>query len=49
MGYSIPLIIATNAKVATNLKTFMDATVKAGADSQEFAKKTAAYINDGGK
>jgi len=49
VGYSIPLIIATNAKVATNLKTFMDATVKAGADSQEFAKKTAAYINDGGK
>ncbi|MFT4164782.1 MAG: extracellular solute-binding protein [Microlunatus sp.] len=49
VGYAIPLIIATNPKVATNIQPTIDATVKSGADSKTFAKKIAAYINNGGK
>ena len=47
VGYTIPLAIATNAKVATNLQPTIDAIIKGGADSKEFAKKTAAFINAG--
>jgi multiple sugar transport system substrate-binding protein len=46
-GYAIPLVIATNAKVATNLQTFIDATIKGGADSKTFATKVASFINTG--
>lgn len=46
-GYAIPLAIATNAKVATNLQPTIDAIIKGGADSKEFATKTAAFINAG--
>lgn len=49
VGYAIPLIIATNPKVATNIQPTIDAIIKGGADSKEFAKKIASYINNGGK
>lgn len=47
-GYAIPLKIARNAKVSTNLGTTIDTAIKGGADSKTFATKIAAYINGGG-
>ena len=49
VGYAIPLKIASNATVATNLETTMDKIIKGGADAKTFATQTAAYINSGGK
>jgi multiple sugar transport system substrate-binding protein len=49
VGYAIPLKIASNATVATNLETTIDKIIKGGADAQTFATQTAAFINSGGK
>jgi multiple sugar transport system substrate-binding protein len=46
-GYAIPLVIARNAEVATNLSTEIDKVIKGGASSEEFAKQIAAFINGG--
>jgi multiple sugar transport system substrate-binding protein len=46
-GYAIPLIIARNPEVGTNLGTQIDKVIKSGASSEEFAKQIAAYINGG--
>jgi hypothetical protein len=49
VGYAIPLKIASNATVSTNLESTMDKIIKGGADAQTFATQTAAFINSGGK
>ncbi len=49
VGYAIPLKIAPNATVATNLETTIDKIIKGGADAKTFATQTAAFINSGGK
>ncbi len=49
VGYAIPLKIASNATVATNLETTIDKIIKGGADAKAFATQTAAFINSGGK
>jgi multiple sugar transport system substrate-binding protein len=49
VGYAIPLKIASNATVATNLEATIDKIIKGGADAQTFATQTAAYINSGGQ
>jgi multiple sugar transport system substrate-binding protein len=46
-GYAIPLGIARKAKVATNLGTEIDKTIKGGADAKTFATQIAAFINGG--
>lgn len=46
-GYAVPLKIARNAVVSTNLQTEIDKIIKSGADAKTFAQKLAAYINGG--
>ncbi len=47
-GYAIPLAIARNAKVSTNLGTEIDTVIKSGASAQDFATKIATFINNKG-
>ncbi|SDE09939.1 extracellular solute-binding protein [Auraticoccus monumenti] len=47
-GYAVPLPVARNAKVSTNLATEMDKSIKGGDDAKTFASKIAAYINSQG-
>lgn len=47
-GYAVPLVIARNSKVSTNLATEMDKSIKAGDDAKTFATKIAAFINGEG-
>lgn len=48
-GYAIPLQIARNAEVATNLGTVMDGWIKSKISAKDFATKLANYINTGKK
>jgi len=45
VGYAIPLAIAKNATVASNINAEIDKVVKSGADAKTFADKICAFIN----
>ncbi|MGJ6980167.1 ABC transporter substrate-binding protein [Aestuariimicrobium soli] len=46
-GYAIPLKIANNAVVASNLGTVVDKWIKAKVSAADFGKKLTSYINTG--
>ncbi|WP_022910661.1 extracellular solute-binding protein [Aestuariimicrobium kwangyangense] len=46
-GYAIPLKIANNAVVASNLGTVVDKWIKAKVSAADFGKKLTTYINTG--